>query len=192
MSMAHCDPDGVEQAAARLRDGLGSIPRAVRDGEALLQDLIAGLQAEAESIRDELDSLDPDDSYDQEEIEILERRLRHVERRISVAQEVLVGVGEAVARADRLDERRSGLADHLDLVARYARDVARGGMPEPSPSRVSADAAGIDAALRDALAGTGITMHDLVPLPPSGAGAPGDLRKRIDPTDTSAGKDGRS
>jgi hypothetical protein len=185
MSMANCDPAQVEATARRLRESLGVIPSAVQGCEAPLQGRLHELEVEAESIRGELAWLDPDDPEDRARERALRGQLREVERRILVARQVLASLAGAIEQARRIDEHRHRLADRLHMVANHARDVGRGGMPEPSPSRVSAGSAEIDAALRSALAGTGISLGSLVPLPPTGAGEPGNRDRRIEPTDPS-------
>lgn len=182
--MARCDPQSVEAAAGRFRAAIGAVPAAVEAAAAAVDALVDEIEAEIRQIDAELADVDPSPEGVAAAAALASDRARAVVR-LATASDVASRFKDLQGTAGRIDGACGSLAEHLSQVAMFARDIARGGMPEPMPRRSSASSDDVRRSLDDLLRRTGVSPSELPELPGRGPAAPDDPRDAIEPTDSS-------
>ncbi len=182
--MARCDPQSVEAASGSFRAAIGVVPASLQAAAAAVDALIAEIEAEIRQIDAEMADAELSPEGAMEAAALASERVR-AEVRLATASNVASRVKDLEGTACRIDDACGSLAEHLSQVAMFARDISRGGMPEPMPRRASASPQEIQDSLGDLLRRTGISPGELPELPERGAAAPDDLRDAIEPTDNS-------
>ena len=179
---AQCDPKLVESAASAFRGAQGAVPGVVDAVFPYIADLVSDCSRLVRSLEASLEAarFSPDGQSAAGRISCRLAAAKDRQQKLTWISSRLKALADM---ATRIDSSCASLAEHLDEVAMLARDVARGGLPEPSPRKVSASPSDIQASLNDVLWSAQVLSSDLPSLPSGGPEAPADPRDRIEPTD---------